>query len=138
SRTFSAMPPADASGSYSIRVTASDGKGGAANDVFLLTVNDVPASGPQLTGTPGNDTLTGTAANETLQGLAGNDTLNGGAGDDVLVGGLGKDKLTGGTGADLFRFTQLLDSYRTSSTSFGDSITDFNLAADRIDLSALG
>jgi parallel beta-helix repeat protein len=136
SRTFSAMPPADAAGVYEIRVTASDGKGGTANDLFLLTVNDVPASGPTLTGTVGNDTLNGTAANETLLGLDGNDTLNGGAGDDVLVGGLGKDKLTGGAGADLFRFTQLLDSYRTSSTSFGDIITDFSLADDRIDLSA--
>jgi len=89
-------------------------------------------------GTAGNDTLLGSAASEIFYGVAGNDTLNGGAGGDILVGGAGIDKLTGSTGADTFRFTVQSDSYRNATTSFDDTITDFDVTQDKIDLSGLG
>ncbi|WP_053162580.1 putative Ig domain-containing protein [Pseudomonas brassicacearum] len=136
-RTFSGTPPDTASGTYAIQVTASDGSNATVSDSFTLAVQDVPTA-IVINGTPNNDTLTGTAANEQLFGGAGNDTLNGGAGNDILVGGTGVDKLTGGTGADVFRYTSKLDSYRTSSTSASDQILDFDLTADKIDVSALG
>ncbi|TWC12692.1 MULTISPECIES: putative Ig domain-containing protein [unclassified Pseudomonas] len=136
-RTFSGTPSDTASGTYSIQVTATDGSNATVSDSFTLAVQDVPTS-VVINGTPNNDTLTGTAANEQLFGGAGNDTLNGGAGNDILVGGTGVDKLTGGTGADVFRYTSKLDSYRTSSTSASDQILDFDVAADKIDVSALG
>ncbi|WP_431480920.1 putative Ig domain-containing protein [Pseudomonas thivervalensis] len=136
-RTFNGTPPDTASGTYSIQVTATDGSNATVSDSFTLAVQDVPAA-IVINGTPNNDTLTGTAANEQLFGGAGNDTLNGGAGNDILVGGTGVDKLTGGTGADVFRYTSKLDSYRTSSTSASDQILDFDVAADKIDVSALG
>jgi parallel beta-helix repeat protein len=138
SRTFSGTPPDTASGTYSVQVTATDGANAKVSDSFTLAVQDVPAAPTVINGTPGNDTLTGTAANELLFGGAGNDTLNGGAGNDVLIGGTGSDKLTGGAGADLFRFTSKLDSYRTATTSNSDQIQDFDVAADKIDVSALG
>jgi parallel beta-helix repeat protein len=137
-RTFSGTPTDTASGTYSIQVTAADGSNATISDSFTLAVQDVPASPTVINGTPNNDTLTGTAANEQLFGGAGNDTLNGGAGNDILVGGTGVDKLTGGAGADVFRYTSTLDSYRTSSTSASDQILDFDVAADKIDVSALG
>ncbi|MHC8407457.1 putative Ig domain-containing protein [Pseudomonas sp. TMB3-21] len=137
-RTFSGTPSDTASGTYSIQVTASDGSNASVSDSFTLAVQDVPAGPAVINGTPNNDTLTGTAANEQLYGGAGNDTLNGGAGNDILVGGTGADKLTGGSGADVFRYTSKLDSYRTSSTSASDQILDFDAAADKIDVSALG
>ncbi|MBL0845222.1 putative Ig domain-containing protein [Pseudomonas mediterranea] len=136
-RTFSGTPSDTASGTYAIQVTATDGSNATVSDSFTLAVQDVPTS-VVINGTPNNDTLTGTAANEQLFGGAGNDTLNGGAGNDILVGGTGVDKLTGGTGADVFRYTSKLDSYRTSSTSASDQILDFDVAADKIDVSALG
>nr|WP_256217191.1 putative Ig domain-containing protein [Pseudomonas sp. Q12-87] len=136
-RTFSGTPPDTASGTYSIQVTATDGSNATVSDAFTLAVQDVPTS-VIINGTPNNDTLTGTAANEQLFGGAGNDTLNGGAGNDILVGGTGVDKLTGGAGADVFRYTSKLDSYRTGSTSVSDQILDFDVAADKIDVSALG
>lgn len=136
-RTFSGTPSDTASGTYSIQVTATDGSNATVSDSFTLAVQDVPAS-VVINGTPNNDTLTGTAANEQLFGGAGNDTLNGAAGNDILVGGTGVDKLTGGAGADVFRYTSKLDSYRTSSTSASDQILDFDVAADKIDVSALG
>lgn len=137
-RTFSGTPSDTASGTYSIQVTASDGSNATVSDSFTLAVQDVPAGPTVINGTPNNDTLTGTAANEQLQGGAGNDTLNGGAGNDILIGGTGVDKLTGGAGADVFRYTSKLDSYRTSSTSVSDQILDFDVSADKIDVSALG
>ncbi|PZW64995.1 putative secreted protein (type I secretion substrate) [Pseudomonas sp. URMO17WK12:I6] len=89
-------------------------------------------------GTAGNDTLLGSAGSEIFYGAAGNDTINGGAGDDILVGGAGIDKLTGGTGADTFRFTTQSDSYRNATASFDDTITDFDVTQDKIDLAGLG
>ncbi|ANI60505.1 M10 family metallopeptidase C-terminal domain-containing protein [Pseudomonas sp. GR 6-02] len=89
-------------------------------------------------GTTGNDTLLGSAGSEIFYGGAGNDTINGGAGDDILVGGAGIDKLTGGTGADTFRFTTQSDSYRNATASFDDTITDFDVTQDKIDLAGLG
>ncbi|WP_338923396.1 putative Ig domain-containing protein [Pseudomonas silesiensis] len=137
-RTFSGTPSDTASGTYSIQVTATDASNATVNDSFTLAVQDVPAGPAVINGTPNNDTLTGTDANEQLFGGAGNDTLNGGGGNDILVGGTGADKLTGGAGADVFRYTATLDSYRTSATSSSDQILDFDVAADKIDVSALG
>ncbi|WP_447791238.1 M10 family metallopeptidase C-terminal domain-containing protein [Pseudomonas farris] len=100
----------------------------------------VSATVPMTTvqGTAGNDTLLGSAASEIFYGGAGNDTINGAAGGDILVGGAGIDKLTGGTGADTFRFAAQSDSYRNATASFDDTITDFDVTQDKIDLAGLG
>lgn len=91
-----------------------------------------------LLGDDGNDTLLGGTGRDLLQGGADDDlldggtaadTLEGGIGNDTLVGGLGPDILTGGEGADIFR-------YLTRGEG-GDRITDFNVAEDMLDLSAL-
>ncbi|MCW5751776.1 MAG: type I secretion C-terminal target domain-containing protein [Alphaproteobacteria bacterium] len=55
--------------------------------------------------------------------------ITGGGADDTIEGAGGRDTLTGGAGADHF-------VYRASA-DFGDVIADFELARDRIDLSAL-
>ncbi|WP_223488583.1 M10 family metallopeptidase C-terminal domain-containing protein [Pseudomonas sp. A-RE-19] len=100
----------------------------------------VSATEPMTTvqGTAGNDTLLGSTASEIFYGGAGNDTINGGAGGDILVGGAGIDKLTGGTGTDTFRFAAQSDSYRNATASFDDTITDFDVTQDKIDLAGLG
>ncbi|AKF47433.1 M10 family metallopeptidase C-terminal domain-containing protein [Pseudomonas fragariae (ex Marin et al. 2024)] len=92
-------------------------------------------------GTAGGDTLTGTDGNEVLNGNAGTDRIDGGAGADTITGGADADTLTGGAGADLFIYNSRLDSYRNytaSGTKQSDTITDFNPAEDRIDLSSIG
>ena len=69
------------------------------------------------------------------------DRINGGAGADTLTGGADADILTGGAGADVFVYNSRLDSYRNytaSGTKQSDTITDFNAAEDRIDLSSIG
>ncbi|MEK1907142.1 MAG: putative Ig domain-containing protein, partial [Pseudomonas sp.] len=125
-RTFNGTPGLDAAGTYEIRVSASDGRGGTGSDVFLINVSDAPPDSSTLSGSDGNDCLTGTSADEQLLGMAGDDVLNGGSGNDVLNGGAGRDTLTGGHGADTFRFSAVSDSHRTNTSQHNDTITDFD------------
>ncbi|MCC5972440.1 MAG: calcium-binding protein, partial [Rubellimicrobium sp.] len=90
-----------------------------------LTV-DLGPPGQNLTGTAGDDTLTGGTGNDRLNGGAGDDRLFGGAGDDIILSGRGSNVMTGGTGADTFVL---------SASGQVNTITDFNPAEDRIDLS---
>ncbi|MEM5469140.1 calcium-binding protein [Celeribacter marinus] len=71
--------------------------------------------------------LTGTAQNEALIGGEGDDNLNALNGDDFLYDGAGSDTMTGGAGRDVFVLTR--DGAR-------DTITDFDVAHDQLDLSA--
>ena len=79
-----------------------------------------------INGQGGNDTLSGLSGNDTLRGGDGHDLLLGGDGDDLLVGNLGEDTLVGGTGSDRFLL---------SPNSGTDTISDFQLGIDRIQLS---
>ncbi len=67
--------------------------------------------------------------NSKVSGLAtdGNDILNGTAGSDVISDGKGSDIITGGAGSNTFKITQNAGDI--------DTITDFNAAQDKIDLS---
>ncbi len=75
---------------------------------------------------PTSTALTGGSLNDMLVGGAGHDTLLGGNGDDILFDGAGVDRLTGSAGADRFVLTR--DTAR-------DTITDFDITQDRLDLS---
>ena len=78
----------------------------------------------------GDDSFTGSGSiQDVVDGGAGDDTLDGGGGDDILQGGTGADFLTGGAGDDLFEF---------GSSSGLDTISDFLIGSDQIDLTALG
>ncbi|GGE54902.1 calcium-binding protein [Actibacterium pelagium] len=84
---------------------------------------------PIQTGGTGGDTLTGGTGNDLIWGDAGDDVISGGMGDDILIGGEGSDTLTGGSGADTFVF---------SADGGADTVTDFDIGEDRLDLSRLG
>ncbi|SLN61970.1 Poly(beta-D-mannuronate) C5 epimerase 4 [Pseudooctadecabacter jejudonensis] len=78
-------------------------------------------------------TLTGPQSggqDDLLQAGSGGGTLEGGAGDDILVDGAGADVLFGGTGADTFVF------YGDGGVT--DTIRDFEVGTDQINLSFLG
>ena len=94
--------------------------------VSHLTI-DVGIIGQTLNGAAGHDTLTGDTDDDQLFGAAGNDQLFGGGGDDFLIDGLGEDSLTGGAGNDVFFLVADEDL---------DTILDFNIREDKIDLSA--
>ncbi|MEC3863211.1 DUF4214 domain-containing protein [Mesobacterium sp. TK19101] len=81
-----------------------------------------------LTGSADPNRIEGGLGDDTLLGLGGNDTLIGGAGNDSLSGGGGDDSLTGGSDADTF----------VVELGMGhDTITDFDVTQDRLDVSAL-
>lgn len=82
-----------------------------------------------LKGKAGHDRLQGGQGDDLLQGGQGHDVLKGGQGDDVLKGGRGDNILVGGKGQDTFAYDRV-DHCR-------DTITDFELGIDFIDLSNL-
>lgn len=99
------------------------------------------ANNDTLSGAGGNDTLSGGMGGDKLDGGANSDSINGGSGKDTLTGGLGTDTLaggfdidtlTGGAGADRFRFVA-----RGDGGGEGDTITDFAVGSDKIDVDAL-
>jgi Ca2+-binding RTX toxin-like protein len=96
--------------------------GGRGNDLVVGG-----AGNDQLSGGSGRDELLGGNGNDLLLGNGGNDTLIGGNGNDTLFGGLGRDVLTGGNGNDLFVL-------RPGTGT--DTITDFQVGKDLIDLPA--
>lgn len=96
--------------------------GGAGADVLKGA-----AGADALYGGAGADRLFGNAGADMLFGGSGADKLWGGGGADILVGGAGCDTLIGGSGADTFVF---------DATSAVDTICDFSLRQDRIDLTA--
>jgi Ca2+-binding RTX toxin-like protein len=114
----------DFSTSKGLRVSLADGSStGAAEGDTYISFEIVMGSAR------GSDTLIGNSGRSTnLNGLGGHDTLVGGSKGDVLEGGLGRDTLTGGLGSDLFRYR--------SPTEGGDTITDFDAAADAIRIKA--
>lgn len=85
-------------------------------------------TGALLLGGARSNTITGTNSNDILDGRKGQDVLYGEQGDDILYDGAGRDRLWGGEGADIFVFDD--DGQR-------DRIMDFEITADRIDLSQL-
>ncbi len=68
---------------------------------------------------------TGNTLNNAITGNNAANQLNGGAGNDTLNGGLGSNRLTGGVGNDFFKFT---------TKGHIDTIFDFNVANDTIQL----
>lgn len=80
-------------------------------------------------GTNGNDVIIGSDVRENISAYKGNDLIDGGAGAETIATG---------AGADVIRYTDVSDSYRSSTGSHSDFILDFNATQDRIDLAALG
>jgi Ca2+-binding RTX toxin-like protein len=71
---------------------------------------------------------TGNGLGNEIEGNNQVNVLNGLGGNDVLIGRDGADTLTGGAGLDTFRFSVLED--------LADTITDFSVADDQIEISA--
>ena len=88
---------------------------------------DLSQLGQTLIGTVAGDTLTGTSLDDVIAGENGADTLAGGSGNDIVMDGGGADLLSGGMGADTFVLTY---------DGQPDTITDFQIGTDRLDLSA--
>ncbi|MEZ8625447.1 tandem-95 repeat protein [Vibrio splendidus] len=82
-------------------------------------------------GEEGVDLIFGGTGHDVLNGGSGDDAVRGGSGDDIIVGGLGDDILVGDDGTDLF---QWVDQPFQDDV---DTITDFDLGEDHLDISQL-
>ncbi|MQP68082.1 hypothetical protein GE253_22450 [Niveispirillum sp. SYP-B3756] len=107
------------------------------------TLNQVSASGMtgvgvDVTGTTNDDQLIGGSANDTLRGADGNDTLTGADGADRLIGGFGDNTLYTGSGADIVVAGNYITSSSFLKTTAVDTVMDFDVKQDRIDVSAWG
>jgi len=122
-------------GTDTIRASASYTLGNNVERLILEGQADLNGTGNGLA-----NLLTGNGGANILDGAAGADILNGGLGADTLIGGTGADILSGGGGADSFAVRQ--ESVFTSSNPQGrtietDTISDYAVGVDRIDLSAI-
>jgi serralysin len=113
---------------------------GIYNSADVITEN--PNEGNDTVWTAVNYLLPGSVENMYLVGSvngtgnAGNNTIVGnGAGNNVINGGAGSDTLTGGTGNDTFVFDSR--SLIAQVISGVDTITDFTIGQDKIQLSKL-
>lgn len=77
----------------------------------------------------GPDRLFGSKGNDRLAGNTQADRLLGGLGDDVIVGGAGNDRIRTGGGSDRIVYRSALHGV--------DTILDFDVARDRIDLNRI-
>lgn len=82
-----------------------------------------------LSGDEGDNIISARGGNDNILGAAGNDSLNGGSGSDVITGGEGDDNIVTGGGNDVVVFTTINDGF--------DTITDFTIDGDRIDINTL-
>ncbi|WP_226576523.1 calcium-binding protein [Acuticoccus sediminis] len=88
-----------------------------------------------ISGGNGNDTIFGGNGNDTLSGDRGNDTVFGGRGIDIIDGGRGDDVLNGELGADTLTGGQGRDTFIIADNGSVDTITDFEIGVDTIDMS---
>lgn len=86
----------------------------------------------QLFGNSGNDALRGGVGDDILNGQRGRDDLSGGRGNDMLDGGVARDTLDGGRGNDILTGGNGSDEFIFSDGYGQDTITDFELGADKI------
>jgi len=86
-----------------------------------------------LTGLVNGSDIIGAACGITLIGNPTSAALSGTPYNDTLIGGDGQDTLTGGGNADTFRFTTRSQSPSTAP----DSITDFQMGIDKLDLTEM-
>ncbi len=100
------------------------------NNKGIVTISDTLTANVTTTlpANVENLTLTGTA-NINGTGNAGNNKITGNSGNNQINGRAGIDTLTGGLGADTFIF-----QFGQSTISASDSITDFAINSDKIDL----
>jgi Ca2+-binding RTX toxin-like protein len=116
--------------------------GGGGNDTLIGGIGlDVLRGGDDndiLSGGDGADVLQGDAGDDSLTGGEGGDLLEGGDGDDTLAGEIGHDTLDGGAGNDTLSGANGVDIYVFVGDNGQDSITDYGVGGDLIDLSAYG
>jgi Ca2+-binding RTX toxin-like protein len=124
--TYTFIPVTDFNGDMTINYDVNDGTTTINTSTDITVLNEV-------VGTLLDDNLDGGFDADAIYGLASDDLLQGSTGNDTIVGGSGNDTLTGGAGEDSFVFE--LGDQGTSDTPAQDTITDFEVGVDHLDIS---
>ena len=116
----------------------------------MATVNGRTVNGSTIYGTTGYDIIYGANIAEVIYGGIGDDTIYGNDGNDTIYGGTGSDNLNGGNGNDILDAGTSSNSVLTGDAGadtfvinrgasyIGQTITDFDVSADRLDLRQVG
>jgi Ca2+-binding RTX toxin-like protein len=75
--------------------------------------------------------ITGNSQDNIIWGGQGTSVIDGGAGNDTINSGIFNDTLIGGEGNDVFQFGEDFN-WNASTTTYTDTITDFDVSKDRI------
>lgn len=113
--------------------TGNDSITGDEGNDYLLGHNGLDS----LDGGIGSDTIYAGNDNDLLIGGEDGDELHGMTGNDTIIGGTGIDTMFGDEGADTFVFQTIGDS-TVGGWVPRDTIVDFEVGVDKIDLTALG
>ena len=124
--TYTFTPVTDFNGDMTTNYDVNDGTTTINTSTDITVLNEV-------VGTLLDDNLDGGFDADAIYGLAGNDILQGSSGDDTILGASGNDTLTGGAGEDSFVFE--LGDQGTVDTPAQDTITDFEVGVDHLDIS---
>ena len=89
---------------------------------------DIDSLGEVIRGGPGTEELVGTGGDDMIVAGSGNDILHGGGGDNIFIGGTGSNVFHSGSGADTFVI---------HGESAPDTIVDFRIDRDTLDLTDL-
>lgn len=112
--------------------------GGEGNDTMYGNSGDDSLDGgdgdDKMWGGWGSDSMAGGSGADTMYGNLGRDSMDGGAGDDVIDGGWGSDTINGGEGNDILTGGLGADTFIFNANAGEDTITDFNLRRDTIQL----
>ncbi len=115
--------------------------GGSGNDIVVGSNDSDTLRGGSgsdyIAGGGGNDYLSGGAGVDFIFGVGGHNILSGGEGNDYLAGGWGNDALDGGEGDDFMYGGGGANRFLFTANSGDDTIGDFNVWRDVIDLRLL-
>ena len=147
SRTSLSAADLNGDGTDDVVISTPGQNGGATYVVYGTSATSSPTFGEtfvgdssnnNFVGTAGNDLIRGRKGNDVLEGQAGDDEIRGGGGNDIINGGDGKDAIAGGNGLDMIAGGAGADTFVYKNiTNKGDTITDFEVGTDKIDVSAM-
>jgi Ca2+-binding RTX toxin-like protein len=89
-----------------------------------------------IRGGGGDDRIDGGGGHDFVWGNAGDDLLIGGSGDDILIGGKGRDELRGGRDDDLLIGHGSADTFVFGRGDGDDTIPDFAVRIDTIEIAS--